>query len=50
MRGQECGYKFERLKLKEIMGGKVIGESRKKQNGKLLEVVLQVMCSSSMDH
>lgn len=25
MRGQECGYKFERLKLKEITGGKVIG-------------------------
>lgn len=26
MRGQDCGYKFERLKLKEIMGGKAIGE------------------------
>lgn len=43
MRGQECGYKFERLKLKEIMGGKVIGERVEKNR---MGSFLRLFCKS----
>lgn len=38
MRGQECEYKFERLKLKEIMGGKAVGESGQNRMGSFLRL------------